>query len=148
MSIEFELLGFDDIIRNLEDLADSSEMEVVDKKIITTVSEKVKNTIKPKIPKSSDNSKSGKNGYRPNGHFADNIPTSNIKKKKGSMYITLGEENENGEYFYWTFKEFGTSKMPPCPVFGQAREEAQKMIDELGVVEYSALLQRKLDSGG
>ncbi|MBZ9690712.1 hypothetical protein G9F69_004395 [Clostridium sp. M14] len=133
------------MIKQLEGLADSSEMENVDRKVITTVAEKVKNDIKPKISKSKDNSKSGKRGYRPSGHFADNIPQSNIKKKKGYMYITLGEENEDGEYFYWKFKEFGTSKMPPCPVFGEAREKAQKMLDELGTVEYSKLLQKKLD---
>ncbi len=145
MNIEFELKGFDDIIKQLEGLADSTEMENVDRKIIAQVAEKVKNDIKPKIPKSKDNGKSGKKGYRPSGHFADNIPQSNIKKKKGSMYITIGEENEEGEYFYWTFKEFGTSKMPPTPVFGEVREKAQKMLDELGVEEYSRLLQQKLE---
>ncbi|EES49233.1 HK97 gp10 family phage protein [Clostridium botulinum] len=145
MSIEFELKGFDDIIKQLECLFSSGEIENIDKNILTTVTNKMKSEIKPKIPKSKDNSESGKKGYRPNGHFADNIPQSNIKKKKGYMYITLGEENEDGEYFYWKFKEFGTSKMPPCPVFGEAREKAQKMLDELGTVEYSKLLQKKLD---
>lgn len=145
MAIEFELLGFDDIMKQLEGLADSSEMENVNKKIVSQVANKVKEEIRPRIPRSKDNSKSGKKGYRPHGHFADNIPQSNIKKSKGSMYIVIGEQNENGKYFYWTFKEFGTSKMPPTPVFGQARELAQKQLDELGVEEYSRLLQSKFD---
>lgn len=145
MAIEFELLGFDEIMNQLSTLSDSSEMDKVNKKIVTAVAEKVKSEIQPKIPKSGDNSKSGKKGYRPSGHFADNIPQSNIKKSKGSMYIVLGEQNEEGEFFYWRFKEFGTSKMPPTPVFGEARESAQKMLDELGVEEYSRLLQQKLD---
>lgn len=144
MGIEFELLGFDEIINQVQGLVDSSELYSLNEKIVTTVTENVKEEIRPKIPKSEDNSKSGKKGYRPHGHFADNIPQSSIKKSKEGLYIVLGEENEEGEYFYWTFKEFGTSKMPPTPVFGQAREMAQKMLEDLGVEEYSRLLQRKL----
>lgn len=144
MNIDMQFLGLNDLINNVEKLASSSEMEAVNRKIIKEASAKGKNILKGKITRSKNNSKSGRKGYRPKGHYADNVPETNIKKKGSYLYCTLGETKEKGMYFYWNFKEWGTSKIAPVPVFAQAREEVQEILDSIGIKEYKRLLQEKL----
>lgn len=145
MSIEFNLFGWDEIIQNVQGLADSSEVDHINKDVIEEASGKAEEVIRNKFPRSKDNSKSGKKGYKPGGHFIDNIPKTNIRKTKGGMYRIIGETKETGEYFYTKFPEFGTSKQPPHFAFADARQVAQEVLDSRGIEEYSKLLQEKLD---
>ena len=144
MSIEIEFMGLDDILKNLEGLAFGSELDQVATKIIEEEAEKAKSEIASNFPKSKDNSKSGKRGNRPRGHFADNVPKSKVKKKNDFINITLGDEKENGEYFYTNYKEFGTSKMMPALIFAKVRETIKVELNEKGIKEYGKLLQEKL----
>lgn len=153
MAFEFEFKGFLEIMQELETLCDSNEMNNVNKKIVEGVSSKVVTEIKPKIPLSKDLNKSGKKPKGqirqiPEKHSADNIPVSKYKKTKNGGYITIGwTEGDNQENFYYKFSEFGTSKLPPLHIFGDARDIAYKYLDEEGIKEYSQLLQKKLDGG-
>ena len=97
MDINFNFDGLDTILKNLEGLALGSELDEVAIKIITEEAEKAQEEISSKFPKSKDNSKSGKRGNRPSGHFSDNIPKSKVKKKGDFISITLGDEKKNGE---------------------------------------------------
>lgn len=144
MDIEFELLGFDDIMKQLETLATGSELDEVAEKIITDEVSKAKSEIASKFPRSKDNSKSGKRGNRPSSHFVDNIPQSKIKKKDGYLYIEVGESKDDGEFWYTKFPEWGTSRQKPNLVFAKVRETIQKDLNEKGIEEYGKLLQEKL----
>lgn len=132
MDIDFNFDSFDKILKEVAE------------KIVNEESEIAKNEVASKFPKSKDNSKSGKRGYRPSEHFKDNVPKSKIKKKEDFIYIVIGEENENGEYFYTKFPEWGTSKIKPALVFAKVREQIQKELEEKGIEAYSKLLQEKL----
>ena len=144
MNIEFNFDGLDTILKNLEGLAMGSELDEIATKIVTEEAEKAQAEIQRKFPKSKDNSKSGKRGNRPSGHFADNVPKSKIKKKGDFISITLGDEKKNGNYVYTNYKEFGTSKMDPALVFAKVRETIKAELNIKGVAEYGKLLQEKL----
>lgn len=144
MQIDMNFDSFDKILKEVEKLATSTEIDEVAEKIVNEESEIAKSEISSRFPKSKDNSKSGKRGYRPSGHFAENVPKSKVKKKKGYIYIVIGEEKDEGEYFYTKFPEWGTSKIKPALVFAKVREQIQKELEEKGIEEYSKLLQEKL----
>jgi HK97 gp10 family phage protein len=144
MDFTFELKGFSDIMQELENLCDSAEMNNINKKIVSDVSAKVAEEIKPKIPESKDLSKSGKTGNRPSKHTRDNIQITNFKKTKNGGYVTIKPSDDN---WYFNFQEFGTSKMPPLHIFGDARDYAYKLLDAEGIIEYQKILQQKLDGG-
>lgn len=144
MNINMEFKGLDELIRNVESLASESEMNKVNRKIIKIAADKGKELLRSRITRSKDNSKSGKAGYRPSGHYADNIPQTGIKKKGKFYYCTLGETKDEGMYFYWNFKEWGTSKIAPTPVFAQTKEEVQQVLDSVGIKAYEKLLREKL----
>lgn len=144
MNINMEFKGLDELIKNVESMASETEMAKVNREIIKEAAEKGKELLKSRITRSKDNSKSGKKGYRPSGHYADNVPSTNIKKKGSFYYCTLGETKEEGTYFYWNFKEWGTSKIVAVPAFGETREDVEALLIEIGLKEYTKLLQRKL----
>lgn len=136
--------GWDEIINNVYYLADSREIDAINKKLIEEATVEAEKVIKDKFNRSKDNSKSGIKNYRPSGHFVDNIPKSKIRKNRSGMSRTIGETEKNGDYFYTQFPEFGTSKQPPVHAFADAREAAQNILDN-GIGEYNKLLQEKLD---
>lgn len=144
MQIDMNFDSFDKILKEVEKLATSTEIDEVAEKIVNEEAEIAKNEVSNRFPKSKDNKKSGKRGYRPSGHFKDNVPKSKIKKKEDFIYIVIGEENDDGEYFYTKFPEWGTSKIKPALVFAKVREQIQKELEEKGIEEYSKLLQEKL----
>lgn len=145
MAFEFELKGFDEIIQSLENLCGSEELLNVNKEIVSEISEKVVEEIKPKIPESNDLSKSGNKGNRPSKHTRDAIEVSKFKKSKNGGYVTIKPSADN---WYFSFLEFGGSKHSPLHIFGDARDYAYKLLDAEGLKQYQQILQQKLDSGG
>lgn len=146
MEFEFKLTGLDELIREVEKVASGDEIDKVTKKILTEEAEVAKNKIKGGFPTSKykyTSQMSGKRGYRPNGHFADNIPVSKIKKKGDFINITVGSPDD-GEYFYSRFPEWGTSKQKGLLIFAKVREEISKEIESKFIEEYTKLLNDKL----
>lgn len=140
--IELRFDGLQELINKLERAGKLDEIASTQEKLIMSGTEEAKKQIKSHFPRSGDNSKSGKKGYRPSGHFVDNIPQTNIKQNSKGMYLTLGAKTEKDPYFYSKFPNFGTSKQPPNFAFQYAYESAQKLLDEQGVKEFEALIER------
>jgi HK97 gp10 family phage protein len=77
--------------------------ESIKKKALDRASELVKDTMEKKAPRSKLNKK----------HMADNINTSEIQKKNGVDYVEIGpRKDDNSEFFYSKFTEYGTTKQP------------------------------------
>lgn len=115
----------------------------VTEQTLVQLAQEIKEFCKSRMAVSKDNSKSGRKGNRPKGHARDNIPVSKLKSVKGKdfSYIVVGwEKADNSPYYYESFQEFGTTKMPPRPVFSIAKNIYSRKLDEL----YKKNLEEKL----
>ena len=97
--------------------------------------------MKAHMPKSADNSTSGRTGYRPPGHAADNIP-KNVTAKKAEVGWQLNGDAEN--CFYMKFVEWGTSKMPPRDFLDNTIDESEADYYRIAEEEYQKFLNEKL----
>ena len=91
--------------------------------------------------RSADNSKSGRNGYRPPGHARDNIPKK-VTTKKGEVGWELNGDAQN--WFYMKFVEWGTSKMPPRDFLNNTKSECESEYHMIADQEYQKALNEKL----
>ncbi|WP_181998611.1 HK97-gp10 family putative phage morphogenesis protein [Paraclostridium sordellii] len=145
MSIEMVFEGLDEIIKRVESLATESQVESTNKKILKECGELAYSTVKPLIHESKDNSTSGRNGSRPNGHARDNVPKPKLRKKGGRTYVVVGwEKTDNSPYFYMKMEEWGTSQRPPHHSFGLVNKMLKKKYDDIAKKEYEKLI-RKLE---
>ncbi|RGX10553.1 hypothetical protein DWV40_06080 [Paraclostridium sordellii] len=137
--------GLDEIIKRVESLATESQVESTNKKILKECGELAYSTVKPLIHESKDNSTSGRNGSRPNGHARDNVPKPKLRKKGGRTYVVVGwEKTDNSPYFYMKMEEWGTSQRPPHHSFGLVNKMLKKKYDDIAKKEYEKLI-RKLE---
>lgn len=146
MEFEFKLTGLDKLIMEVEKVASGEEIDKLTREILREESEVAKNKIKGVFPTSKykyESQKSGKKGYRPDGHFLDNIPSSKIKKKGDFIITTIGSPDK-GKYFYTKFPEWGTSKQKPLLIFEKVREEMSREMEVKLTEEYTKLLNDKL----
>lgn len=139
--VEMKFEGLNEIINTLERMGQSGEIENVEKELIIEATEEAKQTIKQHFNRSRDYHKSGKKGYRPTGHFVDNIPQTDIKKTRSGMYLTIGAKDEYDQFFYSKFPNFGTSRQPPNFAFEYAYESAKKCLNQQGIEKFETLLQ-------
>ena len=144
MNIDMQFLGLDDLIKKVETMASSSELEEVNKKIVEAGVNFANDKFKAEFPKSSDNGKSGIRGKHPNGHFADNVPKTSIKRKGDYYYCTLGEKSESGLYAYARFRDWGTSKIQASHTFEKVKQATEEKLLEVGLKEYEKLLKEKI----
>jgi HK97 gp10 family phage protein len=93
------------------------------------------------MPRSADNAKSGKKGYRPHGHAKDNVPTK-VTAKYGEVGWTLLGDAE--DWFYMKFVEWGTSKQPPQDFIYSVMAESDADYSRIADAEYQRLLNEKL----
>ena len=82
MTLEFE--GLKELQKKMEQLADDTEIAKVNKKVFRRAADATKPRMESHMPRSADNSKSGKRGYRPPGHAKDNIRRFSETLKTGS----------------------------------------------------------------
>lgn len=149
MEMEFE--GLDDLIKEFEELATEDELEVIDRRILDECGNLAQNTVKKEMAYSKNHSKSGiqhKNTNRqtPSGHARDNVPVGKIRKRKGRLEKVVGwEKNKGGDYEYYNFKEFGTSKMQPLKSFGLTNKKLYKTYNKITYDEYEKELKKRLE---
>ena len=110
MEISFRFEGFEEVQRGVEALSSSAEIGAINKKIFQRSADITEPKMKAHMARSADNSKSGRNGYRPPGHARDNIPKK-VTPKKGEVGWELNGDAQN--WFYMKNMEWGTSKKPP-----------------------------------
>ena len=94
MKVTFEFEGLKELQNKLETLASDSEIRKTNKQIFQRSVDYTEPRMKAVMARSADNSKSGKKGYRPSGHAADNIPTK-VTTKGGEVGWTLLGDAEN-----------------------------------------------------
>lgn len=140
ITLDFEELK--DLQRKIEEISYDAEIKQVNKKIYKRAVEVTQPRMKAKMPRSADNSKSGKTGYRPSGHAADNIPKK-VTVNYGQVGWVLNGDAEN--WFYMKFVEWGTSRQPPQDFIFNTRQESEGDVIKIANEEYQAFLNEKLE---
>lgn len=141
MRISLNFIGLDELIKKVESLSDEGEIKKVNKRIYQKCADITEPRMKSHMARSADNRKSGKKGYRPPGHAADNIPKK-VSATKGEVGWTLKGDAEN--WFYMKFVEWGTSKMPPRDFIENTIQESDGEYGRIADQEYQQLLNAKL----
>lgn len=141
MQITMDFVGLDKLIKQLEDLASTTEIDAMKKRIFGKCADETEPKMKSKMPKSQDNHKSGKKGYRPPGHAKDNIPVK-VSKKEATVGWELKGDAEN--WFYMKFVEWGTTKQPPQDFIYSVRDEMDDRYSEIAEQEFQSVLNQKL----
>lgn len=85
MKITFNMEGFDRLRTQVETLSSDSEIAALNKRIYQRSADVTEPRMKAHMPRSADNSKSGRNGYRPPGHAADNIEESHVTERRSRV---------------------------------------------------------------
>lgn len=141
MEISFRFEGFEELERAAEALASDKEIGAVNKRIYQRSADITEPRMKAKMPRSADNSQSGKRGYRPPGHARDNIPKK-VTTKKAEVGWQLNGDAENR--FYMKFVEWGTTKMPPRDFLDSTKAESESEYHLIAEQEYQKLLNEKM----
>lgn len=141
MKVSFDFVGLKEIQHKLELLASDPEINKTNKKIFQRSVDYTQPKMKQHMARSKDNSRSGKKGYRPRGHAADNIPTK-VTVKSGTVGWTLLGDAEN--WFYMKFVEWGTTKQPAQDFINNTVKECSDQWGLIADQEYQKLLNEKL----
>lgn len=141
MKITFNMEGFDRLRTQVETLSSDSEIAALNKRIYQRSADVTEPRMKAHMPRSADNSKSGRNGYRPPGHAADNIPKK-ATSRKGEVGWKLDGDAQN--WFYMKFVEWGTSKMPACDFIENTMHESESDYNQIAEEEFQRALNEKL----
>ena len=141
MRVSFTFEGLPELQKKLEQLASDSEIGKTNKQVFKRAVNYTEPKMKAVMARSKDNSKSGKKGYRPSGHAADNIPMK-ATTKNGKVGWTLLGDAEN--WFYMKFVEWGTSKQPPQDFIFNTIDECRDQWNTIADQEYQKLLNEKL----
>jgi len=141
MKITFNMEGFDRLRTQVETLSSDSEIAALNKRIYQRSADVTEPRMKAHMPRSADNSKSGRNGYRPPGHAADNIPKK-ATSRKGEVGWKLDGDAQN--WFYMKFVEWGTSKMPARDFIENTMQESESDYNQIAEEEFQRALNEKL----
>lgn len=141
MNITFEAKGLTELQAQMDKLATANEVQDVNKRIFQRAVDITEPRMKSRMPRSGNNAASGRRGYRPPGHAADNIPKK-VTKKKGSVGWELNGDAEN--WFYMKFVEWGTSKMPPRDFIDNTKAESETEYFRIAEDEYQKFINQKL----
>ena len=141
MDITFKAEGFEEVRTAVEALSSTAEVGRINKKIFQRSADITEPKMKERMPRSADNTKSGKLYYRPTGHARDNIPKT-LTTKKAQIGCNLNGDAEN--WFYMKFVEWGTSKMPPRDFLDNTKTELEGQYHAIAEQEYQKALNEKL----
>lgn len=141
MRIELKMTGLEELNKKMEDLASDAETRKVRKSIHQKVADLVEPRMRRKMPRSADNSKSGRKGWRPSGHAQDNIPKK-VNANSAKVGWELNGDAEN--WFYMKFVEWGTSKQPPKDFLDSTIAESETECTVIAEEEIDKFLRSKL----
>lgn len=141
MEISLRFEGFDEVRNAVEALASDREISAVNKRIFQRSADITEPKMKGHMARSADNSTSGRRGYRPSGHAADNIPKK-VTTKKAEVGWELNGDADN--WFYMKFVEWGTTKMPPRDFLNNTKSESESQYHMIAEEEYQRKLNEKL----
>ena len=141
MEISFTFEGLEEVQQAVDALSSDAEIGKINKRIFQRSADVTEPRMKAHMPRSADNSKSGKFGYRPPGHARDNIPKK-ATTKKGEVGWKLNGDAEN--WFYMKFVEWGTSKMPPRDFIQNTKAESEADYRRFTEEEHQKALNEKL----
>ena len=147
MKTRLKFTGLNELMKQLEELADEKEIRQTNKKIFKRAVKYSQPVMQSHIPKSSDNSKSGKRGYRPTGHAADNVPIEATTTHGIVGWEILGDAGNKrnvGNWFYIKFVEWGTTRQKPQDFLKNTRKESESAWSNIAEDEYQKFLDSKL----
>lgn len=151
MGVDLIFEGMDELIGKFNEMATESDIEKMDRRILERAKSIVQEVMKRNIPVSDDNAKSGRGlkgggSSRPkHGHARDNVPVSKVKKKSGSLYAEIGWTlQDDSEYFYMKFVNWGTLYQPPRDFTGAAERSAASEIAKVAEEELQSYVTRKI----
>ena len=108
MQITFNFKGLEELQKHIEELADEAEIKKVNKRIFQKSADVTEPRMRRHMARSANNSKSGKKGYRPPGHAADNIP-----KKVNDKHAIVGWELK-GDAENWFYMNLLNGVLRKC----------------------------------
>ena len=99
-----------------------------------------------RIPRAADHKKSGSAWSKPSGGpAADNVPQENPKKSGDGYAAKVGWTlDDNSEYFYMKFVNWGTLKMPPRDFVEPTAQAVEPQLQKIAEEEYQAELDKRL----
>ena len=141
MRISLEFDGMKELLKQMERLADDTEIRKTNREIYQQCADVTQPRMQAHMPRSANNAKSGKKGYRPPGHAKDNVPKKVTAKQAEVGWSLLGD----AEYwFYMKFVEWGTTKQTPQDFIYNTLEECDGEYSRIAEKEYQALLNSKI----
>lgn len=146
MKINMEFAGLSELVKAFEKAASDSEIQEVNKKIVTQGETVVKKEMQGKIPESADMSKSGR-GFGSKSsvstHAAESIPLGEIKVKGEAAEAAVGwEKSDNSEHFYVKFINWGTIYREPQEFIYATGRAAESQLQAIAEKEYQSFLDK------
>lgn len=146
MRIEMEFQGIDELVKALEKCATDSQIQNLNKSIVTKAQPIIKSEMTSKMPKSRNQSVSGR-GFgsksHPSSHAADAIPLDKVKVSGTRAEADVGwTKADNSEHFYVKFINWGTVERPPQEFIYRAGRAAEGQIQQIAEKEYQDFLNR------
>lgn len=141
-----EFQGIDELVKALEKCATDSQIQNLNKSIVTKAQPIIKSEMTSKMPKSRNQSVSGR-GFgsksHPSSHAADAIPLDKVKVSGTRAEAGVGwTKADNSEHFYVKFINWGTVERPPQEFIYRAGRAAEGQIQQIAEKEYQDFLNR------
>lgn len=141
-----EFQGIDELVKALEKCATDSQIQNLNKSIVTKAQPIIKSEMTSKMPKSRNQSVSGR-GFgsksHPSSHAADAIPLDKVKVSGTRAEADVGwTKADNSEHFYVKFINWGTVERPPQEFIYRAGRAAEGQIQQIAEKEYQDFLNR------
>lgn len=148
MRIEMEFQGLDELVKALERCATESEIQNLNKNIVTKAQPIIKQEMAKEIPKSQNQSISGR-GFgsksHPSAHAADAIPVNKVKTNGTRAEADVGwTKADNSEHFYMKFINWGTIDRPPKEFIYKTGHAVEGRIQQIAEREYQDFLNRTM----
>lgn len=142
MQITFDGKGLEQLAQAIEEAEGLKFRQKLDKKIVTRAAQQyAAPAIQRRVPRSKNNSQSGRKGSRPPGHAADNVPIEKAKLTEDGAYAAAGwTKADASAFFYVKFVNWGTLKMPPRDFLTPAAQETEPELRRIAEEEYGVAL--------
>ena len=146
MKIQLDGTALQELAQALERAAGDETRAAADKRIVKRGADLAKPEMERRIPRARDHSTSGSATSKPsNGPAADNVPQENPKKDGEGYSAKVGWTLEdNSEYFYMKFVNWGTLKMPPRNFITPTAQAVEPQLTKIAEEEYQEELDKHL----